>query len=87
MSRAATSEAYRVFIGALIAHRQRCAVTQVELAGRLGKPQSFVSKIERRERRLDVVEFCAIARALGLAPSELMASIERLLPADLADEI
>jgi len=87
MSRAATSEAYKVFIGALVERRKAAGVTQVELAAALGKPQSYVSKIERRERRLDVLEFCAIARALGMAPSELLNLIELLLPVTLADEI
>ena len=41
-------------------------VTQQELAERLGKPQSFVSKIERGDRRLDVVEFVRVAKALGI---------------------
>lgn len=43
-------------------------VTQVELAARLGKPQSYVSKYERGERRIDVVEFCDITIALGSDP-------------------
>lgn len=47
---------------------------------RLGKPQPFVSKIERGVRRIDVVEFCAIARALKLDPVELFASVCARLP-------
>lgn len=47
-------------------------ITQVELAERLGRPQSFVSKVERGERRLDVNEFCELAEALGHDPSELL---------------
>jgi ribosome-binding protein aMBF1 (putative translation factor) len=47
--------------------RERC-VTQVELARRLGKPQQFVSLIERGERRIDVVEFFVIVRALDTDP-------------------
>ena len=40
-------------------------ITQQELAKRLKKPQSFVSKYENGERRLDVVEFLEVATALG----------------------
>lgn len=47
-------------------------MTQAELAARLGKPQSFVSKIERGERRLDVIEFCQVAEALGRDPAKLL---------------
>jgi hypothetical protein len=36
------------------------------------KPQSFVAKYEGGERRLDVVEFITIARALGADPLKLM---------------
>ncbi|MBI4020925.1 MAG: helix-turn-helix transcriptional regulator [Candidatus Aenigmarchaeota archaeon] len=37
-------------------------MTQVEVAKALGKPQSFVSKCENGERRVDVVELAAFAR-------------------------
>ena len=59
---------YRAFASHLTAKRLELHVTQVNLAGRLGKPQSYVSKIERFERRMDPAEFAAIARALGLDP-------------------
>ena len=41
-------------------------LTQVELAKRLGRPQSYVSKFERGERRLDVIEFAEVARPLDV---------------------
>lgn len=37
--------------------RVDAGLTQSELAGRLGKPQSFVAKVETQERKLDVIEF------------------------------
>lgn len=48
--------------------RQRAEVTQDELARRLRRPQSFVSKFERGERRLDVVEYVEVMTALKLDP-------------------
>jgi hypothetical protein len=45
----------------------------------LHKPQSFVSKYERGERRLDVVEFVEIARELDLDIAEAIAQIKRAL--------
>ncbi len=47
-------------------------MTQTALADKLGRPQSFVSKYERGERKLDVIEFVQVCRALGVDPSELL---------------
>lgn len=52
--------------------RKAAGITQVELAERLGKPQSFASKVERGERRLDVIEFCQVAEALGHDPATVL---------------
>ncbi|MDE3102490.1 MAG: helix-turn-helix transcriptional regulator [Chloroflexota bacterium] len=57
---------YDAFLRKLRAARKRAGLTQVEAARRLGKPQSFVSKIESGERRVDVVELKAIAKAYGV---------------------
>ncbi|NOH01486.1 MAG: helix-turn-helix transcriptional regulator [Chloroflexi bacterium] len=51
-------------------------MTQTEVARRLGKPQSFVSKYESGERRLDVIEFVAICKALGADPGKIIKEIE-----------
>ena len=48
----------------LIAARETAGLTQQQLADRLDKPQSFVAKYEGGERRIDLIEFIAIARAL-----------------------
>jgi transcriptional regulator with XRE-family HTH domain len=44
--------------------RERADLSQAELARLLGRPQSFVAKIEGGERRLDVVEFITLSKAL-----------------------
>ncbi len=68
-------------VGAVLAAARRKAnLTQVELARRLGRPQSVVSQIEAGKRRLDVVEFLAIVRTLGADPVEVFAEIGRSLP-------
>ncbi len=56
--------------------RREAGVTQMELSRILGKPQSFVSKYESGERRLDVVEFISICKALGVAPAKLIKRLE-----------
>lgn len=63
---------YAAFIEGLIAARKRQGLTQQAVADLLGKPQSFVSKYESGERRLDVVEFCQIAKAMREDPVKLL---------------
>ena len=62
------SEADKRLRELLVEARQRADLTQAELSKRLNRPQSFVSKYERGERRLDVIEFGQVARAIGLDP-------------------
>lgn len=59
---------YSVFRALLVELRERQSLTQVEIATRLGKHQSYVSKFERGERRLDIVEVIAVANALETDP-------------------
>lgn len=65
---------YKSVIDALVAERKRAGITQSQLASKLGKPQSFVSKTESRERRLDIVEFFHICRAMGKDGVEILRS-------------
>jgi transcriptional regulator with XRE-family HTH domain len=55
--------------------RKEYGLTQEELAIRLKRKQSFVTKYETGERRLDVIEFLEIASALGQDPGELLAEV------------
>ena len=55
------SEQYKEFLARLRAKRLELRKTQVAVARALGKPQSFVSKIENGERRLDPLELKALA--------------------------
>jgi transcriptional regulator with XRE-family HTH domain len=61
----------------LVQARRDAKLTQVALAKKLGRPQSFVSKFESGERRLDVAEFLDVARALGLDAAQAIADLER----------
>jgi transcriptional regulator with XRE-family HTH domain len=72
---------YGQFLAALIDARKAKHLSQQELAARPGKPQSFVSKYERGERRLDVIEFLYVARALGLSATEIISDLESKPPA------
>lgn len=58
---------YERLLTLLIEARRTAGMTQVQLAEALSRPQSFVSKYERGERRLDVVEFLEVCEALGVS--------------------
>lgn len=69
------SERYRRLLALLVQARKDAEITQVELAKRLAKPQSFVSKFENGERRLDVIEFLDISEAIGVSAADLLADV------------
>jgi transcriptional regulator with XRE-family HTH domain len=64
-----------IFRRMLVQARKEVGLTQAQLAQRLGRPQSFVSKYENGERRLDVLEFTDVAEELGI---DVMSFLERL---------
>jgi len=61
----------------LVEARDKAGLTQQKLAKRIGTHQSFVAKYEGGERRLDVIEFIAIARAIGADPLRLLRGLLR----------
>lgn len=67
----------------LRAAREGYGVTQQELALKLDKPQSFVSKYETGERRLDVIEFAEVCTALDMDAANFL----RDLLADTAGKV
>ena len=66
------SSDYARFLALLRQARKDAGIVQQDLADRLGKRQSFVAKVERGERRIDVIEFIAIAKAIGRDPMKLL---------------
>jgi transcriptional regulator with XRE-family HTH domain len=60
----------------LVEARQSAGLTQAALAAKLSRPQSFVSKYERGERRLDLVEFLEVADALGVQPTQFIKKLQ-----------
>lgn len=56
--------------------RREAGLSQIELAKRLGKPQSYVSKYELGERRLDLLELSQICEAVGISLEELVRRFE-----------
>ena len=68
-------ERYRIVISELVAERKRQRLSQEALADRLDRHQQFVSRYEIGERRLDIVEFVDVAKALGLNPADMVQNI------------
>ncbi len=59
--------------------RQNAGLTQKELATKLGRPQSFVSKYESGERRLDVLELREVCHAIKITLASFVNKLENAL--------
>ena len=82
MKKSVFTREYQVLLQVLHAAREKAEVTQIELARRLGRSQSFVSKCERGERRLDVVQLRQICHAIGTTLPKVINEFERRLTKD-----
>jgi transcriptional regulator with XRE-family HTH domain len=57
--------------------REERSMSQMALATKLKRAQTYVSKVERGERRIDVVEFLDLTRALGVDPFGILRRLDR----------
>lgn len=73
--RDASSPAYAALRERFIAARKAAGFSQASLAKRIGRPQSFIAKVEVGERNLDVVKFAKISRIIGLDIEEAFEAI------------
>ena len=77
MTKSIFSSRYETFRKELVAARETAGLTQTQLAAKLSRPQSFVSKYERGERRLDVIECLEVAEALGVDAVQFIRKLMR----------
>lgn len=70
---------YEAFLDCFRAVRRRAGLTQEELAERVGETQSFVSKCERGERRIDVIELQVFCKAMGVTLEQFAEELEAVL--------
>jgi transcriptional regulator with XRE-family HTH domain len=82
MEKSVHTAEYATLLDMLREARRQAGVTQVELAARLRKSQSFVSKVEVGETRLDVIQLRTILRALGTSLREFVARLDARLDRD-----
>lgn len=73
------SAAQTAFCNVMIEARKNAGLTQQDLATRLSRPQSFVAKYEGGERRIDVVEFIAICRAISVDSVGIIRKLAKLV--------
>lgn len=76
MPKSVYTDKYTRFRELLIAIRTNLSLTQTQLAEKLGKPQSFVSKYESGERRLDFIEVLDLAECLSFDVGNLADAVE-----------
>lgn len=76
MEKSIYTQEYSLFLEQLRNAREERGLSQTEVAQRLGQTQSFVSKVERGERRLDIVELRAVCSAIGVEFSVFVGQLE-----------
>ena len=64
----------------LAQHRRDAGLSQAQLAAKIGRPQTFVSKVEIGERRIDLIELLQVLGALRVDPAEFITSLTRRKP-------
>lgn len=75
MTRSVFLVSYDVLTKCLVQARTEAGLTQWDLANALARPQSFVSKVENGERRIDLIEFLQITAALNVEPEPIIQAI------------
>ncbi|MEU3475325.1 helix-turn-helix transcriptional regulator [Rhodococcus sp. NPDC006774] len=76
MEKSIYSAEYRQLCLKLRSLRVAAGLTQATVAATLGVPQSFVSKYESGERRLDVIELQHVAHALGTTATQILLGLK-----------
>jgi transcriptional regulator with XRE-family HTH domain len=77
MAKQRKSKQYKHLLLLLRQVRQQAGLTQTELARKLSKPQSYVSKFEAGERALDLLELQNLCSAIGLPLTDFVSKFER----------
>ncbi len=65
-------ESYQAFIKQLVLARKASGLTQMQVAEKLSKPQSYIAKVEGADRKLDVMEFVELCQAINVDPTTLI---------------
>ena len=77
MEKSTFTREYEILRTLIREYREAGGLTQVELAERIGETQSYVSKVERGERRLDLVQLRVFCEAMKVPCQEFVERFER----------
>ncbi|MBX3412578.1 MAG: helix-turn-helix transcriptional regulator [Pirellulales bacterium] len=78
MTKSRSTDEFQLLAMLLRRHREAAGLTQVDMAERLGETQSYVSKCERADRRVDLVQLRRFCRAIKVPLVEFVQEFERL---------
>ena len=78
MKKTLESDRHEALIKFLKAKRGASGMTQAELAERLGEFQSFVARMESGQRRIDVIEYLALAETLNFDAAHALAQVRKI---------
>lgn len=77
MEKSVFSQDYDIFLALLRTFRRSANLTQQEVAERLGQTQSFISKCERGERRIDIIELSHFCQAIGIPLNDFIEQLNK----------
>ena len=79
MEKSVFNQDYTLFLSLLRRARKAAGLTQKQVAESLKQTQSFVSKCERGERRIDIIELLAFCQAIGIPAEEFVRQLQQIL--------
>lgn len=79
MTKSVFTKEYQQFLRLLIAERKKAGLTQCSLAAKLEQTQPYVAKYEHGVRRLDIIEFLEIAKAIGFNPLDFLNKLHKII--------
>lgn len=82
MEKTIYTKEYVTFLKRLVKARKDAGITQVEFAEKIGQTQSFVSRCERGERRIDVIELRVFCQAIGIPFTRFIEELEVAIGAE-----